>query len=415
MNRRFRNILTVLTIVISTYGYAQSGVWVQKDSIKGPGKFGCIGFHAVNYGYIGLGYDNNDYKRSLFRYDPWADEWTKMESLGGATGSGLGRSMAVAFVIANKAYIGLGQGGSPFMGDMWAYEYWSNTWQFVPGVGVSARRAAVAFTIGSYGYVGLGYDASGLKKDLWRFDPATNAWTQMANYGGTARQKAVALVMDNRGYVGLGDDGVLKDDFWKYDPGVNSWTSVANFPGGARSGACGFVVGNYLFVGTGQDYSSYKKDFWRYSRWTNQWTQIQDFGGAVGTPRAYAAAFALNGVGYVGSGYDGAPKDDFYAYEVPVGIEENNLNISSSIFPNPVKQYATIIIDADVNAKEFQLQLYNISGKKVSEMIKVQSIENRNGKVEIQVQNLGLLSGQYFYQVTYQQKQVSVGKFLVVK
>lgn len=416
MNSVIKNILGIVFLIVLTIsGFSQPGQWLRKDSINGPGKFGCIGFSYGGQGYLGTGYDNNDYKRSIYSYDPGTDDWDKMESLGGVNGSGLGRNMAVAFVINGKAYVGTGQGAATFYGDFWEYDILNNTWQIVLGVGMSARRAAVAFSIDTLAYIGTGYDATGLKEDFWKFDPSANTWTQVANYGGTPRQKSVAVTLHGKGFVGLGDDGVLRDDFWKYDPSMNTWVPIPNFAGGARSGACGFVIGSDMFVGTGQDFTSYKQDFWQYNFWNNTWTQIQNFGDALGTPRAFATAFTINGIGYVGAGYDGVAKDDFYSYEAIVGIDEvNSPLLNSTIYPNPLREMASISFQSDIKITDLAVMIYDVNGKLVTDKTEVIEISNSNGFVEIKMVNAGLKTGQYIYSILNRTKAISGGKFLVI-
>ena len=417
MNSIVKNSLGIMLIMVLTAsGFSQPGQWVLKDSIKGPGKYGCVAFSIDGTGYLGTGYDNNDYKRSLFSYNPWLDDWDKVESLGGINGTGLGRNMAVGFVVSGKAYVGTGQGNASFFGDFWEYDPSLNSWQILLGVGMSSRRAAVSFTIDTIAYIGTGYDALGLKQDFWKFDPSTNTWTQIANFGGTARQKAVAATMREEGYVGLGDDGVLKNDFWKYNPGFNVWSQIQNFPGGARSGACGFAVNDDVYIGTGQDLTSYKKDFYQYNFWNQAWVQIQDFGDTAGTPRAYASAFSIGGIGYVGAGYDGAPKDDFYSFETVVGIDEAKIPLlNSTIYPNPLQKSTTISLMTDLKGAEVSLIIYDINGRDATNKIRVTNKKNVGGVINISIENTGLDAGQYVYRILNQSNTISIGKFLVIQ
>ena len=46
---------------------------------------------------------------------------------------------------------------------------------------------AVAFSIGSKAYIGTGQDDSSYYKDFWEYDPATDTWTQKADFGGDRR------------------------------------------------------------------------------------------------------------------------------------------------------------------------------------------------------------------------------------
>ena len=144
----------------------------------------------------------------------------------------------------------------------------------------------------------------------------------VTDFEGIARRSAVGFSIGNFGYVGTGytNNGDRVKDFWKYDPALRAWTSIADFGGSARNDAVAFVVGDTAYVGTGYD-NAYKKDFWKYSVNSNKWYAIEDFGGTIAsaTPRQYATAFALNGKGYVGLGYDDNFKQDFYEYNPTTG------------------------------------------------------------------------------------------------
>ena len=415
MKRTHQLLLMVGAFLLaSTEMRSQVDTWVLKDSIKGPSKYGCVAFELNGDGWLGLGYDNSDYKRSFYSYDPGENDWDREESLGGVNGSGLGRNLAVGFEAGGKAYVGTGQGAASFYGDFWEFDPTTQQWTIMTNVGVTSRRAAVAFSIDDIGYVGTGYDANGYKKDFWKYDPSNNTWTQVANYGGTARQKAVAVSMGGKGYVGLGDDGVLKDDFWVYTPSTNSWSPISNFAGGARSGACGFAVGASIYVGTGVDFSTYKQDFYQYNYYTANWVAVQDFGGTAGTPRAHASAFSLGNIGYVGAGYDGFPRDDFFSFEPAVGINElNPMLYNSTLYPNPVVQHFNINLDTDIPSTNLTIEAYSITGQNVSSKIKVNDISRSGTNTNLKLSNLGLSKGQYIYNIQFKNQIISVGKFIV--
>ena len=94
-----------------------------------------------------------------------------------------------------------------------------------------------------------------------------------------------------------------------------TWDKLSDFPGIPRRNAVGFVINGIAFVGTGYNYASNKNltDFWSYTKSTDSWTATADF---PGVGRSYAVAFSLNGKGYVGLGTDGMnPLSDFYQYD----------------------------------------------------------------------------------------------------
>nr|HPH56314.1 kelch repeat-containing protein [Smithella sp.] len=87
----------------------------------------------------------------------------------------------------------------------------------------------------------------------------------------------------------------------------------ADFGGAGRYAAVGFAIDGKGYVGTGYDGSTAYKDFWEYDPVANVWTQKADFGGGK---RYAAAGFVIDGKGYVGTGYDDSINyKDFWAYD----------------------------------------------------------------------------------------------------
>ncbi len=185
----------------------------------------------------------------------------------------------------------------------------------------TARLAAVGFSIGNKGYICTGNDYAS-RKDLWEYDPAADSWTQKADLGGKARENAIGFVIGGKGYIGLGDSsgprpltGLMLSDLWEYDPTANSWIQKASFPGGKRTGAAAFAINGKGYVGTGWG-QGLQKDFWEYDPVTDRWTQKAAFGGVA---RECAIAFSIGGKGYIGTGdnqdMSQQPYRDFWEYD----------------------------------------------------------------------------------------------------
>ena len=70
---------------------------------------------------------------------------------------------------------------------------------------------------------------------------------------------------------------------------LGSWSVKANVGAVGRSNAAGFSIGSIGYIGTGYN-GTVRKDFWRYDPSSNSWTQKADFGG---TARRAAVGFAI--------------------------------------------------------------------------------------------------------------------------
>ncbi|ODS77654.1 MAG: hypothetical protein ABS46_17915 [Cytophagaceae bacterium SCN 52-12] len=188
-----------------------------------------------------------------------------------------------------------------------------------------ARGRAIGFALNNFGYVGLGYSSNQERlRDFWEYNPQQRYWTQKAQFGGTARQDAVAFAIGSKAYVGTGYDGDYKNDFWEYDPATNKWTEVTPLP--TTSGSVGrqyatsFVLDNKAYVGLGYD-GNFRQDFYEYTPTATggTWNQITSF---IGGKRQGASAFVLNGKAYVGFGRSntGIVQEDLYEFN-PGGTE----------------------------------------------------------------------------------------------
>ena len=140
-------------------------------------------------------------------------------------------------------------------------------------------------------------------------------WEQKADFGGVARHRTTALALGNCVYFGLGHyngagPNILFEDWWQYDPATNAWTQKANYMGGPMYHASAFAIDDIGYVGTGRAPGSLLvTTFFSYDPTTNMWTQLQDFPGST---RRGGVGFAINGYGYMGTGTN---TNDFYRYD----------------------------------------------------------------------------------------------------
>ena len=381
---KFKLILLVSTF-ISSYSFGQNQ-WVQKDSVNGAPRSVAASFVVNGEGYIAGGLDDDGFRRSMFSYTFWQDDWDDEPSIGGPSGDGNDRGNACGFNLNNRGFICLGQGDTnPFFGDLWEFNEDTDAWTQKANFIGTARRQAVAFTIDNYAYVGTGVDANGMTKDMYRYDPDLNVWTQVADFGGTARKEAVAFSMGGQGYIGTGDDGVMRDDFWQYEPTTDTWTQKANFPGTARKGASGWGQFPTGFVCLGEDINfTYQNDLWEYNYFADAWTQRADY---PGPGRTNAIAFVQSDLGFVGTGYSGQFQDDMYAYRRIVGVDNLTKNSDVKIYPNPVM--TTFNIQTDLN--DVELEIYTMDGKDITSEL---SIHKHSNGYKINRQNLP--TGNYF-------------------
>lgn len=187
------------------------------------------------------------------------------------------------------------------------------------------RSGAVSFKLGDKIYVGLGYNEDNKDsrelRDFWTFNGTT--WAQVADsFPGAARSSAVAFVLDGKAYVGTGyaSHGSASDtldperfsDFYSFDG--TRWSragDVAPMPGNPRRNAVAFALKGLGYVGTGsEDASTRTKDFYSYNPGTNSWTIVE----APISKREGAAAFVIGEGAYVCLGANGSCVNDMWKF-----------------------------------------------------------------------------------------------------
>lgn len=190
------------------------------------------------------------------------------------------------------------------------------TWSQLTDIGGSDRYWATGFAIGDRIYIGCGYDEFNYLQDFWTYNTQTGSWTQRASYPGDGSLYVTAFTIGDKGYFFGGWNLGYRNDLWEYNPANNTWTEMAPLPASVRWGAAGFAIGNKGYIGTGDNAGNGQgclSDFWEWDQATNTWTQKPSF---PGTPVYGGVGFAINGKGYIGTGYNnGVVYDHFYEWD----------------------------------------------------------------------------------------------------
>lgn len=272
--------------------------------------------------------------------DDLVGNWLQRSSFDGPA-----RSSASSFIIGNLVYVTTGYTGDDYLKDLWVYNPEGDFWeQKADFIGIK-RSSASAFALNDKGYVGLGYDGTNRLKDFYEYNPVTNTWTQKADFAGTARYGAVGFQVAGRGFFGTGYDGNFLKDFYEYSPGSDSWTVSNGFGGNKRRNATVFVIDDRAYLGTGTNNNVNQIDFWEFNGTTGIWTKKRDIDSGDDDEynedyrviRSNAASFAINGIGYVATGDNGAsvwqydPSTDLWSEKTVLEASGRNDAIGFSI------------------------------------------------------------------------------------
>ncbi len=291
------------------------GNWVNRSVFDGSPRSSISGFVIDNVGYMGVGYDGDDYLNSFWSYDMEGDYWSQKANFPGTP-----RNAAVGFEVDGKGYIGSGYDGVDELNDFYSYDPSSNSWTQIASLSNTKRRSAVAFGANGYGYFGTGYDGENDRKDFWKYDPASDTWTELQGFGGNKRRSATTFMINGTVYLGTGvSNGIYLDDFWAFDASSETWTKKLDLDEEddyaiARSNAVGFELNGYGYVACGESNGA-TNTVWEYDPSSDTWVQKTSFEGST---RQDAIAFSNSSRAFVGLGRTGTlyldDLDEFFPF-----------------------------------------------------------------------------------------------------
>lgn len=151
------------------------GKWTKKANLL-VARSSASGFSIGNKGYYGLGSDQSVYEDRLMEYDP-NDLINGTDANGNPMGKwifktnfpGKKRNNSAAFSIGNKGYIGCGYDGENYYNDFWEYDPISDIWTKKTDLPViEGRKSASGFSIGTNGYLTMGAHLTNSSlNDIW--------------------------------------------------------------------------------------------------------------------------------------------------------------------------------------------------------------------------------------------------------
>ncbi|MBL7736735.1 MAG: hypothetical protein JNL51_14855 [Chitinophagaceae bacterium] len=157
---------------------AAGDVWTKKNTHIGLKRNDAVAFVIDNKAYFCTGVNNGEYVNDFFMYDPSTDTWEAKRPIANTDSdldydddyTTITRSNAVAFSLNGKGYITTGINIS-YRSNTWEYDPATDLWAQRTGFEGTDREGAVAFVINNRAFVGLG-NSSNLRFDnFWEFIP----------------------------------------------------------------------------------------------------------------------------------------------------------------------------------------------------------------------------------------------------
>ncbi len=223
-------------------------------------------------------------------------------------------------------------------------------WVNLSSLSGKKRTAATGATVTDadgtqYGIVGTGMDTNGDRlADFWAFDPTRGvkgSWEQIeAEFPGAARSKAISFAIGTKFYVGGGMtdkggvDGVSTEffnDFYVYDIATETWETISPLPiGYGLAGSVAFAINGKGYVGLGYDIDDNEyKNFYIFDPAANTWKTEKEEGipNYPGNNSKGAACFVIKNVAYVGAGSsNNSSQPGFYSFD-PAKNDWNSLHV----------------------------------------------------------------------------------------
>ena len=157
-------------------------------------------------------------------------------------------------------------------------------------------------------------------------------WMEKQELPADSRGNGAVFMLSNKVYITCGMKiwgQALVNDTWEYSISANQWVQAdsMSFIGAFRVYPAVFTIGNLAFVGMGfQSSGIAHKDLYQFSADLKKWTQITTPDNL--TARYKAAAFSLNGRGYIIGGYssDNMELNDVWQYNPNGDVWEQKNN-----------------------------------------------------------------------------------------
>ena len=406
-----RRLLLLSFFSLLCFGAGAQNIWNKRASVGGSKRERAVSFSIASRGYIGLGQDTlNLMLNDLWEYDPGTNSWTQKANF-----PGVPRRDAASFVIGTKAYVGTGMDNADAwignqLADFYEYNPATNLWTMKanwPGNSGLGIYYAAGFAANGKGYFCCGKNgASNYSKSLWEYNPVSNTWLQKSDLPGTIRYGGSAFTIGNYAYFVTGtDENILTNDFYRYDALTDTWTTLGNFPGSGRFSCSSFMIANRGYILLGTD-GGYKDELWQYDQSIDYWFLKASLPGGA---RRSSGTFAIGGKGYAGTGKGlTGTRRDFWEYlpSIVAGIEEHADDVFANVYPNPVADNATVMINEQIfnSDKDLFYDIFDLQGKVI-----------QSGKIvssTFSISRNGHSSGYYFIAVRSGDQRIAAKKII---
>lgn len=175
------------------------------------------------------------------------------------------RASATCFTYKGKAYIFGGRTyfdhttsvRSDFLNDCWCYDPQTDTWTQMQDLPFKARTKAVAVVVEDEVYIGLGFNGrinvdSCYLRDWWRWNMTTGEWTRLQDFPDDNTNMPVTAYRDGKIYTLFGTHSGSSRSIYEYDIQADKWSQWADdWHRKSLGGTTGQTVDGICYVGGG--------------------------------------------------------------------------------------------------------------------------------------------------------------------
>jgi hypothetical protein len=267
----------------------------------------------------------------LWTFDLATAAWSEVSLAGAKPHARFGHN-AVYDGVQRRLVVAMGQAGSTFFNDVWAYDPATSAWLEL-GAG-SVERPAVRYGAGgAYDsganrfLVSHGFTDQGRFDDTWVFDLATEAWSQIPTTGEVPLKRCLtraAWAPSSQHLLlfgGQSDENPFLGDFWSLDVARGLWTQkqAATLPGPRNLyGAAADPSGQRWYLFGGSTPAGMAGDTWIYDALPEAWSRIESFDGLEAPLARSGPDISVIGdrVYLFGGSHEGADLDDTWVLQL---------------------------------------------------------------------------------------------------
>jgi hypothetical protein len=206
------------------------------------------------------------------------------------TGSPRLENSTACFAIEGVLYLLGGDLGPACTNELWAYSIGADTWNQLQSFGGGAAKWQSGIRYGNGAYVYGGYDGNGnITPGLYYYNARINEWTEKNPGADTLYRTAGCEYGNSILYVG-GKRDTVKRDVWIFDVVSDSWEKKPDFPV-RQYGGIAVALNGVIYVGMGwDDQDVCNGSLWTTSDFAATWTHKTTYAGYSGSIYAGVAS-----------------------------------------------------------------------------------------------------------------------------